>query len=175
MQTLEKRGVPNHYGTQRFGYRRNTHRLGRMILARDWDGLAAEMLGTTGSWFPAHQRGQREAFEAGRYDEAAKGWGRRDVAERGMAAAIAKGRSTEEAVATVSRQMRTFWVSALQSSIFNHLLEARMRAGTTDRILEGDVAFRHESRKSFLADAGMMARLDSEARVNALFAQRQTP
>ena len=65
------------------------------------------------------------------------------------------------------RGMRTFWVSALQSSIFNHLLEARMRAGTTDRILEGDVAFRHESRKSFLADAGMMAREDLAAETAA--------
>jgi len=167
MQELEKRGVPNHYGTQRFGYRRNTHRLGRMILARDWDGLAAEMLGTTGSWFPAHQRGQREAFEAGRFDEAAKGWGRRDVAERGMANAIAKGRSTEEAVATVSRQMRNFWVSALQSSIFNHLLEERIKAGTIDRILEGDVAFRHDSRRSFLADAGMLEREDLAAQAAA--------
>jgi tRNA pseudouridine13 synthase len=167
LKELEKRGVPNHYGTQRFGYRRNTHRLGAMILRSDWDGLVAEMLGASGSWFPAHQRSQREAFDAGQFDEAMKGWGRRDVAERSMARAIAKGRSSADAVRTVSRHMRTFWVSALQSSIFNHLLEERLAASTVDQLQLGDVAFRHENRKSFLADAAMMAAEDQQARVDS--------
>lgn len=152
LRELERRGVPNHYGTQRFGYRRNTHRLGAMILRRDWDGLVSELLGATGSWFPAHQRPQREAFDAGRLTEAMKRWGRRDVAERRILKAIIDGRTPEKAVRTVSRHMRSFWVSALQSSIFNRLLDERLELGTLDQLEPGDVAFRHESRKSFLVD-----------------------
>jgi tRNA pseudouridine13 synthase len=63
--------------------------------------------------------------------------------------------------------MRTFWVSALQSSIFNHLLEERLAASTVDQLQLGDVAFRHENRKSFLADAAMMAAEDQQARVDS--------
>ena len=58
-------------------------------------------------------------------------------------------------------------MSALQSSIFNHLLEERLEAGTLDQLQLGDVAFRHESRKSFLADAAMLAAEDQQARVDS--------
>jgi len=167
LRELERRGVPNHYGTQRFGYRRNTHRLGAMVLAKDWDGLVAEVLGSRGSWAPAHQRRAREAFDAGEFKTALSGWGRRDVAERRMLQALIAGKDSEAAVRTVSRHMRSFWVSALQSSIFNHLLEERIRAGTIDRVESGDVLFRHETRKSFLADDAALAGTDLQAEVDA--------
>jgi len=167
LRELERRGVPNHYGTQRFGYRRNTHRLGAMVLAKDWDGLVAEVLGSRGSWAPAHQRRAREAFDAGEFKTALSGWGRRDVAERRMLQALIAGKDSEAAVRTVSRHMRSFWVSALQSSIFNHLLEERIRADTIDRVESGDVLFRHETRKSFLADDAALAEADLQAEVDA--------
>lgn len=167
LRELERRGVPNHYGTQRFGYRRNTHRLGAMILAKDWDGLVAEVLGSRGSWSPAHQRRAREAFDAGDLKAAMSGWGRRDVAERRMLQALIAGKDTAAAVRTVSRHMRSFWVSALQSSIFNHLLEDRIRAGTIDRVEPGDVLFRHETRKSFLADEAALAATDLQSEIDS--------
>ena len=166
LRELEQRGVPNHYGTQRFGYRRNTHRLGAMVLRRDWNALAEELLGAKGSWFPAHQRSQREAFDAGDLVKAKSGWGRRDIAERRVLKALASGASPEKAIRAVSRHMRAFWVSALQSSIFNHLLEQRLSAGTFDRIELGDVAFRHQNRKSFLVDEAVLSGDDVETQVS---------
>lgn len=153
IRELEHRGVPNHYGTQRFGYRRNTHRLGSLLVQGRHEDLCREILGTEGSWYPAHQRSQREAFDRGDLQAAARGWGRRDIAERKIAGALARGDSAKDAIRTVSRHMRSFWVSALQSSIFNDLLEQRLEAGTIDTVEPGDVLFRHETRKSFLADA----------------------
>ena len=152
IRELESRGVPNHYGTQRFGYRRNTHRLGSLLIQEKWEELCQEILGTQGSWFPAHQRGKREAFDRGDLDAAARGWGRRDIAERKIAGALSRGASPKEAIRTVSRHMRSFWVSALHSSIFNDLLEQRLAAGTIDTCEPGDVLFRHETRKSFLVE-----------------------
>ena len=160
LRELERRGVPNHYGTQRFGYRRNTHRLGSMILRRAWDELAAELLGSRGSWWPAHQRPQREAFDQGELKAALKRWGRRDVAERRVLRALVDGKSPEKAIRAVSRHMRGFWVSALQSSIFNHLLEQRLTEGSFDLVQVGDVAYRHETRKAFLADAAAFEAAD---------------
>ena len=167
LQELEKRGVPNHYGTQRFGYRRNTHRLGSMVLRKAWDELVAELLGAKGSWSPAHQQRQREAFDRGELKSAFSGWGRRDVAERRVLQALIAGKSPEKAIRSVSRHMRSFWVSALQSSIFNHLLEERLESGTFDQLVPGDVAFRHETRKSFLADAAAFEAADLPAELAA--------
>ena len=167
LRELERRGVPNHYGTQRFGYRRNTHRLGAMILRNAWDELVAEVLGSKGSWSPTHQRRAREAFDAGDLKAALSGWGRRDVAERRMLQALIKGGDSKAAVRTVSRHMRSFWVSALQSSIFNHLLEQRLVEGTIDRVEPGDVLFRHETRKAFLADDAALAETDLQAEIDA--------
>ena len=103
----------SHYGTQRFGYRRNTHRLGAMILRKAWDELVAEVLGSRGSWSPTHQRRAREAFDAGDLKTALSGWGRRDVAERRMLQALIKGGDSQAAVRTVSRHMR----SSVSSSV----------------------------------------------------------
>lgn len=167
LQELEKRGVPNHYGTQRFGYRRNTHRLGSMVLRKAWDELVAELLGAKGSWSPTHQQRQREAFDRGELKSAFSGWGRRDVAERRVLQALIAGKSPEKAIRSVSRHMRSFWVSALQSSIFNHLLEERLESGTFDQLVPGDVAFRHATRKSFLADAAAFESADLAAELAA--------
>ena len=67
LSRLEEIGVPGYVGAQRFGYRCNNHRMGAMLLDRDWDGALAELLGATGSPFPEHQRPRRELFDAGRF------------------------------------------------------------------------------------------------------------
>jgi tRNA pseudouridine13 synthase len=167
LQELERRGVPNYFGPQRFGYRQNTHRLGAMLLQGDHDALVKEVLGTGGSWYPPHQRVCREAFDEGRLRDALNGWGRRDIAECILLARLLKGATSQEASRSISRHMRTFWGSAAQSAIFNHMLEARLEAGTIDRIAIGDVAYRHQSRKAFLVDRGTWGAEDQQARVDS--------
>lgn len=167
LQELERRGVPNYYGVQRFGYRQNTHRLGALLLQGNFEELIEEVLGTKGSWFPEHQTERREAFDAGRLEEALHAWGRRDVAERIMLSKVLKGSTPAEATRAVSRHMRTFWGSAVQSAIFNHTLERRLQAGTIDKVFVGDVAYRHTSRKPFLIDEGTWGAEDQQARVDS--------
>ncbi len=50
------------------------------------------------------------------------------------------------------RRMRRFYLSALQSHIFNLLLKARIDAGLYDAILSGDRAQRHDSGGMFVVD-----------------------
>ncbi|MCH2160436.1 MAG: tRNA pseudouridine(13) synthase TruD [Phycisphaerales bacterium] len=168
LKQLERRGVPNYFGTQRFGYRRNTQRLGALLLEESYEDLVEEILGTSGSWFPSHQLPQRNAFAAGEHAQALQGWGKRDVVERAVLSKILKGRSPREAIMSVSSHTRSFWGSALQSAIFNHLLHARIKAGTFDRVLLGDVAFKHDSRKTFLLDQGTMGAEDQQVRAERM-------
>ena len=84
MKELEKRGIPNYYGHQRFGYRRNTQRLGGYLLQNNAQDIVDDVLGTQGSWFPAHQREQRELYQDGKIKKAMQLWGRRDEAEKAV-------------------------------------------------------------------------------------------
>ncbi len=165
LQTLERRGAPNHFGPQRFGYRANTHRLGALLLRQDWDGVLGELLGAKGSAFPEHQRPFREAFDAGDFERAAEGWGHNDAAERIALRKYMKYGKARRAVMSAGDHARSFWVSAIQSAAYNRLLDARLREGTFESLAEGDVAFRHEGGSSFLVTREDLDRGDLEERL----------
>jgi tRNA pseudouridine13 synthase len=149
LRDLEQSGVPNFYGPQRFGYRGNTHLLGIMLLKGECDALAAELLGTTGSPFPEHQRPQRELFDQGRLQEALPHWSVADRAEKSVLQKLIQGASAHDACNRLDRAIRNFWVSALQSAVFNRALEQRMSAGTLGALVEGDLAWKHDNGSVF--------------------------
>lgn len=166
LQTLERDGVPDYFGAQRFGYRRNTHRLGRHLLNGDPEALIAELLGTA-SPFPEHQRAARELVDAKRYAESLPMWGRNDRAERVALVALGQGRTPRAAVNAISPAMRMFWISAYQSAVFNRLLDQRIDAGIFAQLIEGDVAYKHASRGQFTVTPEIAATEDLAARVRS--------
>lgn len=140
---LQRDGVPNYFGFQRFGYRRNNHLLGAAMLRGQWDALLAELLGTTGSAFPEYQRQRRELFDAGRYAEAAPMWTTADRAELFSIRALTDGKNPQQACRAIGKTSLSFFISALQSAIFNRVLDQRLEAGTLLTLMEGDVAWKH--------------------------------
>jgi len=157
LKTLGRIGVPDFYGEQRFGYRFNNHRLGAMLLRGEWEPLLGELLGTTGSAFPEHQRERREMYDRGELEAAAPKWGPADRAERAAIGALLKGRTREDSVRAIGHTSLSFWISALQSAIFNHVLDRRLRGLGIDRLVEGDLAWKHSSRACFTVTAEELA------------------
>ena len=51
---------------------------------------------------------------------------------------------------TVDERLRRLWVSALQSRIFNDVLARRVEGGSFDRLLDGDLAYKHDNGACFL-------------------------
>lgn len=147
---LAEIGAPDYFGPQRFGYRRNNHRLGHLLLHGRHDEVLRELLGTGGTPFPEHQRPQRELFDAGRFAESLPLWSRADVAERAAIRALAAGADAARAVRAVPRDDRAFWVNSLQSAIFNRVLDERLDDGTLAALSIGDVAFIHGNGALFL-------------------------
>jgi tRNA pseudouridine13 synthase len=164
LRALERDGIPDYYGAQRFGYRRNTHRLGRHLLNGNPEAMLDELLGTV-SPFPEHQRTARELFAAKRYAESLPLWGRNDRAERVALNALVRGRSPRSAAFAISPAMRMFWISAYQSAVFNRLLDRRIDDGLFAKVIEGDVAYKHQSRGQFTVTPEMLASEDFAARV----------
>jgi tRNA pseudouridine13 synthase len=168
LRQVEQRGVPNYFGFQRFGYRRNNHRLGAAILSGDWPGVLDELLGSRGSPFPDYQRERRELYDAGRFAEAAAQWTVSDRAELTAINALRRGRSPQQAVRAISRASRDFWVSALQSAMFNRVLDRRVDDAALDHLLEGDLAWKHDSRSVFRIGAAELERPELQRRLAAI-------
>ncbi len=153
LRQLERAGVPNYFGFQRFGYRLNNHKLGAMYLAGQWQAALDELLGSTGSPYPEYQQPRRELYDAGQYDDAAALWTASDRTERTAINALRKTGSPRDAMLAIGRTALNFWVSALQSAIFNRVLDVRIDAGTLGVLEDGDLAWKHDSGAVFAVTA----------------------
>lgn len=157
IRELEVRGVPNGFGPQRFGMRSNNHLLGRMLLGARHDELLGELCGAGGSAFRESEREARSLFDAGRFEESARAWPRGLDAERAATRSLARGGTARDAVRAVPRPIQELWTDAWQSAVFNRVLDARIAAGTFDRVLPGDVASKHANGARFAVDEAAMA------------------
>lgn len=144
LRQLEQCGVPDAFGPQRFGYRRNTHRLGRLLLERRWDDLVQELVGDAGSPFPDRQRERRALAARGLWAQSEPLWSRHDRHELIVLRALMRGADAERAVRAAGRAAAELWVSALQSAIFNRTLAQRLDAGLLATLEPGDIAYVHE-------------------------------
>lgn len=157
MRQLEQAGVPNLYGSQRFGYRQNSHLLGQLVLKNAWQEILHEVLGSRGTPFPDHQASRRRLYDDGAYQEAFYNWSPSDWTERRMLSGLMKNLSARRIVLGLRRPMIGFWTSAFQSSVFNHVVAARHRTGTLTELFEGDIAWNHRARRPFTVDEKILA------------------
>ncbi len=149
MDELNRRGMPNYYGPQRFGYRANNHILGAALLREQYQELLDELLGSCGSSFPEYQRRRRESYDARKWDKAAAEWSVADQAELKACNALCAGKNPGQACQAIGSTWLKFMVSALTSAIFNRVLERRLEMGDI-QLLAGDLAFKYDSRAVFL-------------------------
>ena len=168
LDDLERHGVPNWFGEQRFGYRLNNHRLGAFLLGKDHVELLGELLGAGGSPAPAYQQERRSRFDAGAHAEALACWTGADAAERSALRVLSRGGDATEACLAIPIRMRRFWINALQSAVFNRVLDDRVSAGTRGVLLVGDLAWKHDSRAVFAVDEDVLTDPDTTRRLRSL-------
>ena len=150
LDVLQQRGVPNYFGTQRFGARLDNAAIGEAVLRGDYDEALALMLGRPGPDDRSQLRRARTLFDQGEYDEAARVWpgAFRDPAR--ACAALAHGASAVQAWRCVQHSLRRLYVSAAQSALFNQVLAERLvERDAFDRLLTGDLAYLHRNGACF--------------------------
>jgi len=152
LDVLEKRGVPNYVGDQRFGYRQNSHRTGSALLLGDYQGVIDEMLGASAPEESEFVQRGRELYRAGDYMAALEVWPRTLTYDRQLLDALRQGKDPMHAVRHIDRNQRAFLISAWQSAVFNDVLDRRVSDGTFDKLLPGDLAWKHDSRATFEVD-----------------------
>jgi len=153
LERLSTIGVPAYFGQQRFGYRRNSHLLGAMLLEGRSDAILDELLGSNGSPFPEYQVNRRRLYDEGRLEQAYAQWATADHAERRTLEALLASRSARKAVSAIGKTHLDFWVHAMQSAVFNRVLDARLKANQLHELFEGDLAWKHDSRAVFRVTA----------------------
>lgn len=152
LERLAREGVPNRVGEQRFGLIENNHIIGRHIVAGDFRDAVAELLGPS-ERFPMVNQAARAAFADGRYQDALIALPRAARAEQTVLRLLMRGRTRKKAILQLDHTLLSYYLSAFQSAIFNAVLDARVAAGTHARLIEGDVAMKHENGALFDVDA----------------------
>lgn len=145
-------GVPNFVGDQRFGYRQHNHLLGKMLIRGEYQEMLDEMLGQPIEIDPAGMKKARTAYDQRDYDEALNHWPKHLRFDRQALDALRQGHDAKQAVIAIYRTQREFLISALQSAMFNSVLDRRLREDKLAQIVPGDLAWKHDNRSVFAVD-----------------------
>ncbi len=151
LQVLTRRGVPNYFGPQRFGNRGDNWQIGLAVLKNDLPEALAVLLGRPGPADTGRVLDARRHFDLGRLEEAIEAWPPNSRMHRHVLKTLLKsGSNARKAWRAVDRDMRSFYLSAAQSYLFNRVLAERIDA--LDRVRLGDLAYKHVNGACFRVD-----------------------
>jgi len=153
LRLLERHGVPNRFGPQRFGMRGRNHLVGRAMLLDDARLALDELLLPGEASSDGALASAYSLYAEGRYEQALGAAPRSADSERRSLRALAEGKSAEAAVRTMGRVQRRFFISAFQSAVFNRVLDERMERGGFEALVAGDLAWRHDNGAVFAVSA----------------------
>jgi tRNA pseudouridine13 synthase len=150
IDVLKKNGVPNFFGLQRFGMRRDNHMLGLALLKGDHQDFVNRFLGEPDeSVDHGPVLTARQLFAKGNLEQAINSWPGHLRDERRALSALIKGKNNpKRAMFAVDMDLKRLMVSALQSFLFNRVLQRRI--GKMGVVMPGDFCFKHENGASFL-------------------------
>ena len=72
LAVLEQRGVPNYFGSQRYGAQGNSHLIGRALVRRDFRGAVDALMGEPAAITDQRWREAVAAYHRGEYEEAVR-------------------------------------------------------------------------------------------------------
>lgn len=135
---LEEKGVPNYFGSQRFGRRNDTALLGKLMVHDQLDEFVQQYFGRPCESDPDQCRQARKFFEDGKLEKAIDTWPVSYVNKRKALAAYIDRGKPGPVLSAIDKSRRQLFVSAYQSQFFNELLAKRM--DDIDRLMTGDIA-----------------------------------
>jgi tRNA pseudouridine13 synthase len=151
LSTIEKRGMPNFFGEQRFGRRGDNDLLGAALVRGDDQGVLNLLLGSPDpSVDDSQSMGGRKAFERGDLEQAMRLMPRRSGMERRILHRFIKTKKPAAAVKAIDEKLRRLWVSALQSQLFNEVVAERIES--LNKVMVGDLAWKHDSGAVFAVE-----------------------
>lgn len=148
---LKERGVPNYFGPQRYGAQGNSHLIGRALLRQDYHEAIDALMGN-----PSQVRDERWqaailAYRSGDPAESLLLFPGHCRTEREVLQRLVKRPDAwEQAFRAVHPRLRSLYLAAFQSTLFDRLVDERIDA--FDQVMTGDLAFKHENGACFLVE-----------------------
>jgi tRNA pseudouridine13 synthase len=146
---LERRGVPNRFGSQRYGVQGNSHLIGAAMLRRDFKAAVDVLIGDPAA---VHDERWRLAIEAYRRGELAESLslfpGHFRVERELIGRLVQRPEAFDKAFNSIQPRLKRLYLSAFQSSLFDRVLEHRLES--LEEVAPGDIAFKHENGACFL-------------------------
>ncbi len=151
LATLEKRGVPNYFGYQRYGVQGNSHLIGAAMLRGDWRDCVDRLIGEPGAVRDEAWSTAISAYQHGNLGEALRMLPRHcrsehDVLQR----LVARPGEYEKAFSVIHPRMKKLYLSAAQSFLFDQAVA--LRINHLDEIMTGDLAYKHINGACFLVE-----------------------
>ncbi|MBC8018537.1 MAG: tRNA pseudouridine(13) synthase TruD [Verrucomicrobia bacterium] len=151
LQVLQQRGVPNYFGYQRYGALGNSHLIGAAMLRRDWQKAVDCLMGEPDAVRDAEWRSAISAYQQGDMAKALQCMPRhcrseRDVLQR----LVARPDAWEKAFSVIHPRLKKLYLSAYQSYLFDKVVDLRL--ASLDRIMAGDLAWKHLNGACFLVE-----------------------
>jgi tRNA pseudouridine13 synthase len=152
LDLIQKRGMPNFFGEQRFGRRNNNDLLGAALIRGDHESVLKLLLGSPDpSLDDPKTLAARTAFDKRDNAAAMQLWPRSGGIERRVLARLMKTHRPSAAVHAIDDKIRRLWVSAVQSRLFNDVLAKRI--ASIDKLFDGDLACKHDNGACFRVES----------------------
>jgi tRNA pseudouridine13 synthase len=149
LAVLRKRGVPNYFGNQRYGAQGNYPRVGRALLLGDWKAAVDAIIGSPQAVKDERWKAAIEAYRLGDIEASIAAMPAYCRTERDILLRLVKRPGAfDKALHAVNPRLRKLYLSAYQSSLFDVILEERL--GGFDKVMDGDLAFKHANGACFL-------------------------
>lgn len=148
LSLLNKRGVPNYFGPQRFGYRSDSHLLGAALVKNDLQAFYDTLLGRPDLDTQEDFIKARTLYEQGRLEEAFYMWHSAfGDYRRALKSLMRTNGNLKKAFRDFDHRLINLFVAAWQSDLFNRTLARRMPE--IDVLLKGDMAYKHDNGACF--------------------------
>lgn len=148
---LSERGVPNFFGSQRYGGLGNSHLIGQALLRQDFKGAIDAIMGDPTAIRDERWRSAVEAYHQGDLATSRERFPGHCGTEREILSRLLKRPDAHErALDAVSPRLKKLYLSAYQSFLFDRVLDQRLHR--FDTIEKGDLAYRHDNGACFLVE-----------------------
>jgi len=155
LDVLAARGVPNYFGPQRYGAQGNSHLIGAAMLRGEWRYAVDCLIGSPDVVRDGEWRAAIDAYRQGDLAGACRLMPRHCRTEREvLQRLVARPDGWEKAFGAVHPRLKSLYLSAFQSFLFDRVVASRLDG--LDRIMTGDLAWKHNNGACFLvADAAV--------------------
>ena len=146
---MSRRGVPNFFGSQRYGGQGNSHLIGMAMLRRDWRGAVEALIGDPAAVRDERWSGAIEAFRRGGLEESIQLFPGHCRTEREVLQRLARQPDGwDKAFQAVHPRLKKLYLSAVQSWLFDAVVARRL--SSLDLLVAGDIACKHDNGACFL-------------------------